>query len=258
MPTCGMSRQGLLAGTQSQKYKKSEREGGQVQEKGRQRERLIKGERDGTHMAPQVQCCISNPVVKEQRGSGSINHCISLQLQSLLSVWAASHSLHIQLRGTDHALRIHHWRELQVPNQACVISPAPFFLQPQNSLPAHGQEEESLDPGSEVGGQRKGGGVHRCGLFFQIKRVSNNIQQKGSTVHPVERWRGASKDGLLVKTALCFVFSEEYCIVSCDSSSSPFPLLVGFLAHCSLSERSYRSFRNIRYITTLSQVQLMA
>lgn len=24
-----------------------------------------KGERDGTHMAPQVQCCISNPVVKE-------------------------------------------------------------------------------------------------------------------------------------------------------------------------------------------------
>ncbi|KAF3853935.1 hypothetical protein F7725_014623 [Dissostichus mawsoni] len=28
---------------------------------------------------------------------------------------------------------------------------------PQNSLPAHGQEEESLDPGSEVGGQRREG-----------------------------------------------------------------------------------------------------
>lgn len=27
MPTCGMSLQGLLAGAQSQKYKKSEREG---------------------------------------------------------------------------------------------------------------------------------------------------------------------------------------------------------------------------------------
>lgn len=89
MPTCGMSCQGLLAGTQRQKYKNSEWEGGES-EKGRQKERLIQGERDGTLMAPQVQCCISNPVVEEQRGSASINHCISLQLQSLLSVWAAS------------------------------------------------------------------------------------------------------------------------------------------------------------------------
>lgn len=63
MPTCGMSRQGLLAGAQSDTKSLNGREG--ESEKGRSRERLIKGERDGTHMAPQVQCCISNPVVKE-------------------------------------------------------------------------------------------------------------------------------------------------------------------------------------------------
>ncbi len=64
MPTCGMSRQALLAAARSQKHKNlNGREG--KSEKGRSRERLIKGERDGTHMAPQVQCCISNPVVKE-------------------------------------------------------------------------------------------------------------------------------------------------------------------------------------------------
>lgn len=61
MPTCGMSRQGLLAGAQSQRYKKSKQEGRQEE----RRERLIQGEKDRTHMAPQVQCCISNPVVKE-------------------------------------------------------------------------------------------------------------------------------------------------------------------------------------------------
>lgn len=45
MPTCGMSRQGLLAGVQSQKYKKSEREGGQVRE--RKIERKIDKGREG-------------------------------------------------------------------------------------------------------------------------------------------------------------------------------------------------------------------
>lgn len=72
-------------------------------------------------------------------------------------------------------------------------------------------------PGGGVTGSRqrgrrpaKGGGVHRCGLSFQIKRVSNNIQQKGSTVHPVERCRGASKDGEVCLLKLHFVsFSQR-------------------------------------------------
>lgn len=62
MPTCGMSRQGLLAGAETDTHKKSSLKGRENKsERGGSRERLIKGERDGTHMAPQVQCCISNP-----------------------------------------------------------------------------------------------------------------------------------------------------------------------------------------------------
>lgn len=60
----------------------------------------------------------------------------------------------------------------------------------------------SLEPGREVGGQRER--IYRCGLFFQIKRASNIIQQKGSTMLPVARCRCASEDdeGSLLKLHL--------------------------------------------------------
>lgn len=47
---------------------------------------------------------------------------------------------------------------------------------------------------SKVGGQQKGE-IHRCGLFFQIKKARSNIQQKGLTVLPVVRCRCATEDG---------------------------------------------------------------
>lgn len=175
MPTCGMSCQGLLAGTQRQKYKNSEWEGGES-EKGRQKERLIQGERDGTLMAPQVQCCISNPVVEEQRGSASINHCISLQLQSLLSVWAAStppivHTCKDQelSRGaTTGGSSRSPFRLLQA-----TTAPHPhtvFFHQHQDGLTCtlpreeEQRKEELKEPGREVGHQQ-GGKFYTCGLF---------------------------------------------------------------------------------------------
>lgn len=48
----------------------------------------------------------------------------------------------------------------------------------------------SAEPGGEVGGQQ-GGKFHRCGLFFQIKRASDNIKQKAPTALPVVRCRCA-------------------------------------------------------------------
>lgn len=53
----------------------------------------------------------------------------------------------------------------------------------------------SPEEASKVGGQEKGGGFHRCALFFQIRRESSNIQQKDLTVLPVVRCRCASEDG---------------------------------------------------------------
>lgn len=130
-------------------------------------------------MAPQVQCCISNPVVKEQRGSGSINQCISLRLQSLLSVWAAFVPPHSpQLEGGDQERRIRHWRELQVPNRAFVNHQPPSLQQPTCPLARRKRREESLmspEPGSEVGGQRRGGEFHIC--FFKL-RQQETIQCK--------------------------------------------------------------------------------
>lgn len=66
------------------------------------------------------------------------------------------------------------------------------FLQHQDGLPAHWREEEEEELGREAGGQQ-GGKFHRCGLFCQIKRVSNNIQQTGPPALPVARCRCALK-----------------------------------------------------------------
>lgn len=71
----------------------------------------------------------------------------------------------------------------------------------------------SLEPGREVGGQR--GWIYRCGLIFQIKRASNNIQQKGSTMLPVARCRCASEDGggsLLKRHLFSFLRGILHCL----------------------------------------------
>lgn len=61
MPTCGMSRHGLLAAAQTQQTRGKSENGRE-----RKMEGEIERERGMEHTwPPQVQCCISNPVVKE-------------------------------------------------------------------------------------------------------------------------------------------------------------------------------------------------